>query len=157
MTAPVPKELYNSPNGDQWVLSKDSTGKLVVVHRPNKSSGGRSSEIPVEVFLAQGGQGPEYQALVRELASVDRSYGDSAHPQLSAAEIDKLSRALGQAVARCWSHLPQHIQHDLFEAAVLSEGEKIRQQLAVYLHEKHPRTLDAVQAEAMPTPDSPGG
>ncbi len=44
MTAPALKELYNSPNGDRWILSKDSTGKLVVIHHPNKSSGGRPSE-----------------------------------------------------------------------------------------------------------------
>jgi hypothetical protein len=86
---------------------------------------------------------------------------NSAHPNdrkgLSREAADELSRALGQAVARCWSNLPQEIQHSLFEAAVMSEGETIRQQLAVYLHGKHERTLDTVQARAMPEPDSLGG
>ena len=74
-----------------------------------------------------------------------------------AEAIQKLDHALGKAVARYWGSLTPEIQHDLFEAAVLSEGETIRQLLAVYLHGKHPRTLDLVQARAMPEPDSPGG
>jgi hypothetical protein len=45
-----------------------------------------------------------------------------------------VNQPLGQAVARCWSILPQEIQHKVFEAAVMSEGEVIRQVLAVYLH-----------------------
>jgi hypothetical protein len=58
MTPTPLKELYNSSNGDRWVLSEDDNGKLVVVHHPNQSSGGRSSAIRVEVFLARGGQAP---------------------------------------------------------------------------------------------------
>jgi hypothetical protein len=85
---------------------------------------------------------------------MDANKGDR---ELCTEEAEKLARALGEAVARCWSSLPQEIQHDLFEAAVRSEGESIRQQLALYLHEKHARTVAAAQAKAMPTPDSPGG
>ena len=61
MEAPILKELYNSPNGDRWALSKDGAGKLVVLHEPNKSSGGRPSEVAY-VFLSEGDQGPEHQA-----------------------------------------------------------------------------------------------
>ena len=82
---------------------------------------------------------------------------DSDQAQLSPEAFEKVSRALAQAVARCWSSLPQEVQHNIFEAAVMSEGETIRQQLAVYLHGKHDRTVDAVQSRAMPTPDSLGG
>jgi len=135
----------------------DGGGKLVVVHQPNKSSGGRRSEVDVDVYLSRAGQGPEYQALLRELAARGVAYEDNAHRQLSTEETKTLSRALGQAVARCWSSLPQDIQHNLFEAAVTSEGEVIRQRLAVYLHAKHERTLDAAQTKAIPTPDSLGG
>ena len=49
------------------------------------------------------------------------------------------------------------IEEHLFEAAVLSQGESTRQQLAVFLHEKHLRTTDALKARAMPEPDSKGG
>ena len=77
--------------------------------------------------------------------------------ELSVEAANKLSRALGQAVARCWSRLPQEVQQELFEAAVMSDGETIRQQLAVYLHGKHSRTLNSAQARAIPEPDSLGG
>jgi hypothetical protein len=157
MTASVIRELYSSPNGDRWTLCRNLAGQLVVSHRPNLASGGRASEIDVEVFLSQGGHGPEHQALTKALARMV----NSAHPNdgkgLSREAADELSRALGQAVARCWSNLPQEIQQSLFEAAVMSEGETIRQQLAVYLHGKHERTVDMVQARAMPEPDSLGG
>ena len=75
---------------------------------------------------------------------------DQSQEELSGEAIDKRSRALGQAVARYWSSLPQEIQHNLFESAVTSEGETMRQQLAVHLYGKHERTVDAVQARAMP-------
>ena len=65
--------------------------------------------------------------------------------------------ALGQAVVKFWSNLPQAVQHHLFEAAVTSHGEPMRQQLAVFLHDKHSRTADAIKASAIPEPDSLGG
>jgi hypothetical protein len=157
MATSVVKELYKSPNGDRWALCRVQSGKLMVSHQPNKASGGRSSEIDVEVFLSQDGRGPEHQALIEALANLDGGQSNGERDVLSVVTADKLSRALGQAVARGWSSLPQEIQHDLFEAAVTSEGETIRQQLAVYLHGKHERTVDAAQARAMPEPDSLGG
>jgi hypothetical protein len=66
-------------------------------------------------------------------------------------------RALGEAVAHVWSQLPPDIQHHLFEAAVKSQGEPMRPQIAVFLHEKHTRTSSALKARAMPEPDSLGG
>ena len=77
--------------------------------------------------------------------------------ELPAETKEQVYRALGQAVVQIWSNLPQDIQQHLFEAAVLSQGESTRQQLAVFLHEKHLRTTDAVKARAMPEPDSKGG
>lgn len=76
---------------------------------------------------------------------------------LPAEAADMMSRALGHAVARCWSRLPQEAQHDLFEAAVDSQGEAIRQQLAIFLHGQHARTLDALHSQATHEPDSLGG
>jgi hypothetical protein len=157
MTASLVKELYISPNGDRWVLCRDLSGKLVVSHHPNSASGGRVSEIAADDFLSRGGDGPEHQALVKALASLRTPDNGHGNQGLSAAATQELSRALGQAVARCWSSLPQKIQHDLFEAAVRLEGEKVRQQLAVYLHGKHERTVDGVQARALLEPDSLGG
>lgn len=158
MTAAViVKELYSSPNGDRWALCRQESGKLVVSHQPNRASGGQSSEVDVELFLSQGRSGPEQQALIEALANVEGSTTNDGIEDLSVNTADRLSRALGQAVARCWSSLPQEFQHSLFEAAVTSEGETIRQLLAVYLHSKHERTVSAMQARAMPEPDSLGG
>ena len=81
----------------------------------------------------------------------------SASSGLDGETIENLSRALGRAVAECWTDLPQEAQQNLFEAAIKSEGEKIRQQLAVFLHTKHHRTVDAIHSQAMREPDSLGG
>jgi hypothetical protein len=70
---------------------------------------------------------------------------------------EQLSRALGEAVVRIWGRLPPGLQSQLFEAAVTTQDQKIRPRLAVYLHEKHPRTCAATQARAMLEPDSLGG
>ena len=157
MAASPIKELYVSPNGDRWILGENQGGELVVCHDPNKRSGGAPSEIALDVFLSHGGPGPEYQALAEALANLEVAGKNPDDKILSAEAIQKLDHALGKAVARCWGSFTPEIQHDLFEAAVLSEGETIRQLLAVYLHGKHPRTLDLVQARAMPEPDSLGG
>jgi hypothetical protein len=153
MASSLVKELYRSSNGDRWVLRKGESG-LVVAHFPNEASGGLPSETSVESFLSAGPFGPEHQALLKTLGSpptlnrgLERSLDD---PQ-------ELSRALGQAVAQCWSSLPQDIQQTLFEAAVTAEGEQVRQPLAIFLHGKHARTIETVQARAMPEPDSLGG
>ena len=42
---------------------------------------------------------------------------------------DLFSKALGDAVLRIWSRLPQHVQHDLFEEALTSEWAGMRAQL----------------------------
>lgn len=70
---------------------------------------------------------------------------------------EQLSRALGDAVVRIWGRLPPDLQNRLFEEAVTSQNEKLRPRLAVYLHEKHPRTCAALKARAMLEPDSLGG
>jgi hypothetical protein len=70
---------------------------------------------------------------------------------------DRLFLALGRAASRLWSDLPQEFQQRLFEEAVTSQGEALRQPLAIYLHDRHERTTDALKADAMPEPDSLGG
>jgi hypothetical protein len=72
--------------------------------------------------------------------------------------VQQLRRALGDAVIRRWSTLPHDVQHDLFEEAVKSHGEAIRAQLAIFLHDKHPRTADPLgKPNEMTEPDSLGG
>jgi hypothetical protein len=60
----------------------------------------------------------------------------------SAAITEQLTRALGEAVIRLWSNLPQYVQDHLFKEAAASQGETIRSQLAVFLHDEHDRTSD---------------
>ena len=77
---------------------------------------------------------------------------------ITSVTAEQLTRALGEAVIRMWSNLPQDVQNHLFQEAVTSQGESIRPQLAVFLHDKHPRTLDPLgKPREMPEPDSLGG
>jgi hypothetical protein len=61
------------------------------------------------------------------------------HPmdELSAELKNQVFRALGEAVAKAWSTLPQDVQHRLFEDGVMSKDEAIRHQLAVFLLHQH--------------------
>jgi hypothetical protein len=71
---------------------------------------------------------------------------------------DQLTRALGEAVVRIWSDLPQDVQNHLFQEAVTAQGETIRATLALFLHEKHRRTADPLgKPREMTEPDSLGG
>jgi hypothetical protein len=71
---------------------------------------------------------------------------------------NELITALGQAVAAAWGNLPAEAQQALFEAAIRSAGEGSREKLAIYLHNRHPRTLpsDKPGREVL-EPDSLGG
>jgi hypothetical protein len=74
--------------------------------------------------------------------------------ELAAETKGQIFCALGKAVVRIWSNLPQDVQQHLFEEAVLSQGESKRHELAIYLHDEHQRTADALRARAISTPDS---
>jgi hypothetical protein len=57
----------------------------------------------------------------------------------------RVANALGEGVLECWSQLPQDSQHMLFEKAVVGghhdeRDESLREQLAEYLHDHHPKT-----------------
>lgn len=61
---------------------------------------------------------------------------------------ERFAPILGAAVVTMWSRLPQDVQHDLFEATVLAghaneRDESLRERLALFLHDRHPRTADA--------------
>ena len=60
----------------------------------------------------------------------------------SAGNTEQLTRALGEAVIRIWSDLPQGVQDRLFKEAVASRGESIRSQLAVFLRSLGPPARD---------------
>jgi hypothetical protein len=49
------RELYSSPNGDNWFLARDpATGNLIIRHEANIPSGGRMTEIDIGTFLGGG-------------------------------------------------------------------------------------------------------
>jgi hypothetical protein len=57
----------------------------------------------------------------------------------------RFALALGQAVIGAWGALPQEVQETIFERAVRAghhdeRDESLREQLAAFLHERHPRT-----------------
>ncbi len=68
---------------------------------------------------------------------------------------EQLTHALGAGVVRIWSYLPPDIQHELFEEATTHLGERLRHELALFLHERHVRT--DVRTRGMLEPDSLGG
>ena len=71
---------------------------------------------------------------------------------------DDLTTALGEAVAAVWGKLPAEVQQVLFEAALESAGEGHREKLAIYLHDRHPRTSSSDKpGREVPEPDSLGG
>jgi hypothetical protein len=59
--------VYRSPNGDDWLLDTGESGTVFVIHRPNKSSGGRESRTPVEEFLERHPGSPESEAVTKAL------------------------------------------------------------------------------------------
>jgi hypothetical protein len=65
----------------------------------------------------------------------------------SGSDAERFVRVLGQALIARWSALPADLQHELFEDAVVlgHEGERdesLREELARFLHERHPRTAN---------------
>ena len=65
------RQLYESANGDRWLLVRDADSDRVFVrHEANPSSGGHVSDAEVGAFLSRGGQAPERQALLRLIASL---------------------------------------------------------------------------------------
>ena len=65
------RELYSSPNGDRWLLCRESdTQRVFIKHEPNAPSGGHASEIDIGAFLNRGPLNPEHQALLRLIATL---------------------------------------------------------------------------------------
>ncbi len=75
MTLPS-DDIYKSENGDTWRLIRDAvSGRVLVRHEANPSSGGHVAEVEVEEFLSRGGSGPEYAAMRRLLGTPTRDAG----------------------------------------------------------------------------------
>jgi len=60
-----------------------------------------------------------------------------------AGSDDTMAGVLGAAVIDAWAELPREIQEMLFERAVANgHGDALRHDLALFLHERHPRTAE---------------
>lgn len=58
------EDIYKSENGDSWRLIRDAaSGRTLVRHEANPSSGGHVTDMDGEEFLSRGGCGPEHAAL----------------------------------------------------------------------------------------------
>lgn len=74
------------------------------------------------------------------------AYMESARARLSTGQETSVAEdpsrdfesILGGAVLKLWAELPRDVQELLFESAAIDPAH--RKRLAVYLHERHPRT-----------------
>lgn len=58
------RSIYTSSNGDRWVLVHNpESGRSLVRHEPNRSSGGKAVEIDIDDFLLRDGESPQGVAL----------------------------------------------------------------------------------------------
>ena len=60
----------------------------------------------------------------------------------------RFEQVLGASALRIWADLPRDVQELLFEDATKA-NEKLRQELAVYLHGHHPRTAHPAKPTAL--------
>ncbi len=63
------RKLYDSPNGDCWYLTRDSSGAVFVRHEANSASGGHVEDVEIASFLGRGA-GPEQQELLRLIGTL---------------------------------------------------------------------------------------
>jgi hypothetical protein len=61
-------------------------------------------------------------------------------PVMMNNSTQEFERLLGKAALALWSGFPRHVQENLFEAAVAGDDVFIRNRLASYLHDHHPKT-----------------
>jgi hypothetical protein len=60
----------------------------------------------------------------------------------------RFSNAIGLAALELWPDLPRDVQARLFEHAATA-GDNLRHALAVYLHDRHPRSIHPPKPTAL--------
>jgi hypothetical protein len=69
--SPRARELYNSPNGDRWLLARESeSGRVFIRHVPNVPSGGKEVDIEIGAFLCERSYGPQHIELLRLIGTL---------------------------------------------------------------------------------------
>jgi hypothetical protein len=72
------RQLYQSANGDRWLLVREpETAQVFVRHEANVPSGGQVTNIELGDFLSRGGVGPEKQELLRLIGSLVEADGNA--------------------------------------------------------------------------------
>jgi hypothetical protein len=74
-------------------------------------------------------------------------------PSLAANPESRFESLLGAAAVHVWAELPRDVQEKLFEHAVVighrgEADESLREQLAVFLHDRHKRTHQTLDGAA---------
>jgi hypothetical protein len=70
------RKFAASSNGDRWFLGRDAeTGSAFVLHKANRPSGGKVTELPIEAFLSGNPDAPERRALLQLIGSLAASAG----------------------------------------------------------------------------------
>lgn len=64
------------------------------------------------------------------------------------ANMSRFQAVVGHAALNLWPRLPRDVQEELFEHAVGAD-EHLRLQLAIYLHQHHPRTAHPPKPSAL--------
>ncbi|TPG41924.1 hypothetical protein EAH89_28165 [Roseomonas nepalensis] len=68
--------LYDSENGDRWLLIRGPEPERVFVrHEPSSASGGRMADLEIGEFLIRGVYGPEHLELLRLIGSLVQEEG----------------------------------------------------------------------------------
>jgi hypothetical protein len=62
--------------------------------------------------------------------------------------IPEFERLMGRAALQLWSDLPREVQERLFETAVPLD-QVIRNRLAIFLHDRHPKTAHPPKPTAL--------
>jgi hypothetical protein len=65
-----------------------------------------------------------------------------------AGDTTRFAQLVGEAALRLWPDLPRDIQERLFEEAVAAD-EALRHEVALYLHDHHPRTAHPPKPTAL--------
>ena len=71
-------EIYNSPNGDRWLLAREpDSGRIFVRHIPNVPSGGKTTDIEIGAFLCERSYGPQHTEWLRLIGTLVENSSDT--------------------------------------------------------------------------------
>ena len=92
-----PLKFYTSPNGDRWLLARDTEQEALVLHQANAPSGGALTRIAIAEFLNGNSDAPERRALLR---LIGRLVGDTPAADNDVAKLDRRDDVEEVAVSR---------------------------------------------------------